>query len=90
MANLILILLIIHHQFLTQRQVKRLHTLFWVQKNVYKMVNSAKNAYISWSSETPLMISRKMFKLKEHEFGELAELITLNGKTFDDALGELV
>ena len=63
------------------------------EKCVQDAVNSAKNAYISWSSETPLMRSRKMFKLKEiieSRKNELAELITLeHGKTFDDALGEV-
>ena len=63
------------------------------EKCVQDAVNSAKNAYTSWSAETPLMRSRKMFKLKEiieSRKNELAELITLeHGKTFDDALGEV-
>ena len=56
-------------------------------------VKSSLKAFPEWSNMTPLVRSRKMFKLKEiieNRQNELAKLITLeHGKTFDDALGEI-
>ncbi len=63
------------------------------EKCIEDAVNSARKIYPLWSSETPLMRARKMFKLKEiieSRKSELAELITMeHGKTFEDALGEV-
>ena len=61
---------------------------------VDQAVKSALNIFPEWSSMTPLVRSRKMFKLKEIielRQNELAKLISQeHGKTFDDALGEMV
>ena len=60
---------------------------------VDQAVKSALNIFPEWSSITPLVRSRKMFKLKEIielRQNELAKLISQeHGKTFDDALGEI-
>jgi len=60
---------------------------------VDEAVMSSLKAFPEWSGMTPLVRSRKMFKLKEiieKRQNELAKLITLeHGKTFDDALGEI-
>ena len=60
---------------------------------VDEAVKSALNIFPEWSSMTPLVRSRKMFKLKEIielRQNELAKLISQeHGKTFDDALGEI-
>jgi len=60
---------------------------------VDEAVKSSLKAFPEWSGMTPLVRSRKMFKLKEiieKRQNELAKLITLeHGKTFDDALGEI-
>ena len=60
---------------------------------VDQAVKSSLNAFPEWSSMTPLVRSRKMFKLKEIielRQNELAKLISQeHGKTFDDALGEI-
>ena len=60
---------------------------------VDQAVKSALNIFPEWSSMTPLVRSRKMFKLKEIielRQNELAKLISQeHGKTFDDALGEI-